>query len=196
LRCQAPFKPKISIMSQTICRLAIYADIENILTLQEKYLFANLNEQQRLEGFVTTPFTEHQIATLIVENGAFVAYDQENLVAYTFAAGWEFFAQWPIFPYMVSRLPLLDLESMPITSENSYQYGPICVDKSHRGLGVFEQIFALMQKTMQRRYPIGVTFINQVNEPSYRAHTKKLKMKVIDKFHFNERNYYGLAFFS
>jgi hypothetical protein len=179
-----------------ILRLANNADIVNILTLQEKYLFSNLSEQERLEGFVTTPFTAEQIATLIVENGAFVAYDNDNLVAYTFAAGWDFFAQWPIFPYMVSRLPMLDLEGIAINALNSYQYGPICVDKSHRGLGVFEQIFALMRKTMQRRYPIGVTFINQVNEPSYRAHTKKLKMKVIDKFHFNERNYFGLAFFS
>jgi hypothetical protein len=183
-------------MNIAYCRLATNADIEKILLLQEKYLFANLSEAERLNGFVTTPFTSDQIATLIEQNGAFVAINDDKVVAYTFAAGWDFFAQWPIFPYMVSRLPSLNLDEKEITAENSFQYGPICVDKSQRGTGLFEQIFALMRETMQHRFQIGVTFINQVNEPSYYAHTKKLKMQVIDRFSFNERNYYGLAFFT
>jgi hypothetical protein len=183
-------------MNELICRLATKPDIEKILELQEKYLFANLSEQERLNGFVTTPFSNRQIATLVNEKGAFVAFDADKLVAYTFAASWDFFGQWPIFPYMVSRFPNLDLEGLPITAINSFQYGPICVDMDYRGSGIFEQLFTLMRETMQRRYPIGVTFINQVNERSYQAHTRKLRMDVIDKFSFNDRNYYGLAFFT
>jgi hypothetical protein len=145
---------------------------------------------------VTTPFTKQQIAHLVVENGAFIALNNQKLVAYTFAAGWDFFAQWPIFPYMVSRMPQLDLEGLPINATNSFQYGPICVDMDYRGSGIFVRLFGLMRETMQRRFPIGVTFINQVNERSYQAHTRKLRMQVIDKFSFNDRNYYGLAFFT
>jgi hypothetical protein len=51
-----------------------------------------------------------------------------------------------------------------------------------------------MKNTMQPFYPIGVTFINKINERSYKAHTTKLNMVVIDEFSFNSNNYYGLAF--
>ena len=50
-----------------------------------------------------------------------------------------------------------------LTIDNSYQYGPVCVDKSVRGQGVFEQIFAFALEQMSRRYPFLVTFINQIN---------------------------------
>jgi hypothetical protein len=51
-----------------------------------------------------------------------------------------------------------------------------------------------MRLGIHKRFPIGITFINQVNEVSYKAHTKKLGLQVIDTFTFNEKNYYTLAF--
>ena len=31
---------------------------------------------------------------------------------------------------------------LALTEENSYQYGPVCVDRDYRGRGVFERVFA------------------------------------------------------
>jgi hypothetical protein len=83
---------------------------------------------------------------------------------------------------------------MAINTSNSFQYGPICIDESQRGTGLFQELFHFMKNTMQPFYPIGVTFINKINERSYKAHTTKLNMVVIDEFSFNSNNYYGLAF--
>ncbi len=51
-----------------------------------------------------------------------------------------------------------------------------------------------MRITLSSGYPVGITFINKVNERSYKAHSRKLGMIVIDEFEFSGQEYYGLAF--
>ncbi len=175
-------------------RVAIAADVEGILQLQALNLYSNLSEADRAAGFVTTPFTVAQIEQLLAQTGAFVAEDDGKILGYAFAGSWDFFSQWPIFPYMVSRFPLLDFQDTPITETNSFQYGPVCIDRSIRGSGIFPQLFATMRSGMADRYPIGVTFINKINPRSVAAHTRKLDLTIVDEFEFNHNSYYGLAF--
>ena len=44
------------------------------------------------------------------------------------------------------------------------------------------------------KFPIGVTFINKINERSFAAHTRKLNLDIIDEFEFNGNSFYTLAF--
>ena len=155
---------------------------------------SRLNEEERLQGFVTTAFTHEQIALLLLQEGVFVAVEGETVVAYVLAGTWDFFAQWPIFPYMETRLASLNLNGRLISKETSFQYGPVCIDSAYRGQALFQRLFDLMRKQFAQKFPIGVTFINQLNQQSYFAHTKKLKMQLIDQFDFAGRSYYGLAF--
>ncbi len=171
------------------------ADIPGILALQEKYLYRNLNEEERLRGFVTTPFTAEQIEEVIKQNGNFIATNEEQeIVAYAFAGCWKYFEQWEIFNFMVSRFPQLSFQGGAITTENSFQYGPICIDIPYRGTGLVKQLFEEIRIEFVKKYPISVTFINKVNEVSTKAHTKKLGWEVIDEFDFNDKNYIALAF--
>ncbi len=169
-------------------------DLAGILELQDRNLYAHLDEAQRQQGFVTTAFTEAQLLTLLEQRGIFVALADDQVIGYALAGSWEFFSQWPIFPFMQARLPALQFQAQEITVANSFQYGPVCVDAAFRGKAVFPQLFECMRLSLCQRYPIGVTFINRLNTHSYHAHTKKLGMQVIDTFEFNERPYYGLAF--
>ncbi|HXU94786.1 MAG TPA: hypothetical protein VFP33_14130 [Gallionella sp.] len=177
-----------------ITRNANLADIDGILSLQSRYLYANLSESERLNGFVTTPFTPDQLKTLIDDNGVFVAIVDGKVCGYALAGSWQFFSQWPIFPYMVSRLPALNFMGRAITAENSFQYGPVCIDEEYRGSELFPRLFEQMRRSFSSRYPIGVTFINRLNQRSYNAHTRKLGIQVVDQFEFGGRPYYGLAF--
>jgi len=189
-------------MPQT--RQATSTDIPGILALQSRNLLSNLSEAEQKNGFVTTAFTAAQIEILLADGGVFVAVDiadndqSETVIGYALAGSWAFFAQWPIFPFMLARLPALDLSGrVPfsvIDEANSFQYGPVCIDAAYRGQSVFPRLFETMRLGMCARYPIGVTFINRLNPHSYHAHTKKLGMMVIDEFEFNDRPYYGLAF--
>lgn len=173
--------------------LASPSDIPGVLQLQEKYLFRNLSPEERKEGFVTTPFTFKQIEEILKENGLFIAKKNDEVIAYIFAGSWKYFEQWEIFNYMVSRFPQLSFQGREITTSNSFQYGPVCIDKKYRGRGLFNLLFEEMRLEFLKKYPISITFINKINEVSTAAHTRKLGWEVIDEFEFNDNQYLALG---
>ena len=78
--------------------------------------------------------------------------------------------------------------------KNSYQYGPVCIDKKFRGSGLLEKLFDFAREEMSKKYPILVTFVNKTNPRSYVAHTKKLGLTVIKEFEFNNNSYHELVY--
>lgn len=176
-------------------RIGKNTDITGILSLQEKNLYRNLNGLERKKGFVTTPFTQGQIEEIIGQNGVFIAETTEGiLIAYAFAGSWHYFEQWEIFNYMVSRFPTLSFKGNDITTANSFQYGPVCIDKAYRGKGVLNLLFEEMRLEFVKKYPFSITFINKMNLISEKAHVEKLGWEIIDHFDFNGNSYLGLAF--
>jgi len=175
-------------------RKATTTDISGIIKLQSANLFNNLKAEEREKGFVTTPFTIPLIEEIISQEGLFIATDNETVVAYVFAGSWEYFSYWDIFKYMISRFPNLEFQGKAISTENSFQYGPICIDINYRGKGLINKIFEEMRINLKEQYPISLTFINAVNIPSTKAHTEKLGWEIIDRFEFNGGKYLGLAF--
>ncbi len=178
-----------------ITRVAIASDIDGILKLQSLNLAANLSAAERKEGFVTTPFTVEQIKVLLSQTGVFVAEKKGLIVGYAFAGKWDFFLQWAIFPYMVSRFGQLEFQGTQISVDNSFQYGPVCIDRILRGGGVLPQLFEIVRSSFSAR-PIGLTFINKANPRSLAAHTQKLNLEIVDEFEFNGNFYYGLGFWT
>lgn len=174
-------------------RKATATDIEGVLELQAKYLVSNLSETEKKDGFVTTPFTTTQIIQILEEDGLFVAIADNKVIAYVFAGSWDYYSQWPIFPYMVSRFPGQAFNGVQITGSNSFQYGPICIDQHFRGSGLLNEIFEVMRLNLKERYPIGITFINKVNGRSFKAHTEKLNWGVIDEFDYNSNSFYMMV---
>lgn len=175
-------------------KVANLSHIDEILTLHYRYQVDSISEADKADGFITTAFTESHLTRLIEdEAGLFIACLDNKIVAYAMSASWGFWSQWPLFEYMIEHLDDSLLLSENITAENSYQYGPVCVDKSVRGSGVFEKIFNFSLSEMSRRYPIMVTFINKVNPRSFEAHTRKTPLEIIKHFEFNNNNYYKLA---
>lgn len=167
----------------------------DVLKLYYKYQIDSIKNEDKADGFVTTPFTKEQMIDLIQnENGLFIAKKEGEVVAYVMAASWDFWSKWPMFEFMMNNLPNIKYKGYSLTKDNSYQYGPICIDKTVRGTGVLEKIFEFAKNKMASRYPILVTFVNKINERSYQAHTRKLGLDVIQEFTFNNNQYYEMAY--
>jgi len=176
-------------------KIAKLSDIDNVLKLHAKYQIQTIQEEDKKDGFVTTALTKEELTKLInEEQGLFIAIHEGEVVAYVMSASWQFLAAWPIFAYMMEALPSLEYLGQKLSVENSYQYGPVCVDKSVRGSGVLESIFEFSRAQMSKKYPILVTFINKINTRSLAAHTKKIGLEVIHEFSFNSNHYYELAY--
>ena len=176
-------------------RNATVADIPQIESLQKRYHVSFINEEEKKNGFVTTLFTPEQLTELIEqEDGISLACDDDKVVAYAMAGSWQFWSKWPLFQYMIADLPNTQYLGQTLTTENSYQYGPVCIDMAYRGQGVLQELFAHSARQMGKRYPILITFINHVNPRSYKAHTEKVGLEVIKNFSFNGNNYYELGY--
>lgn len=178
-----------------IYRNAVVEDIPAIAKLQQKYHVLTISEEDKADGFVTTLFTEDQFKEIIEkENGVALACDGDKIVAYAMAASWEYWDRWPLFHHMISDLKNTEYLGQTVTVENSYQYGPICIDKEYRGTEVLKKLFDFSRAQMNKRFPILITFINYINPRSYNAHTNKLGLDVIKSFEFNNNKYYELGY--
>ena len=93
---------------------------------------------------------------------------------------------------MVSRFPQLNFQGNSLTTSNTFQYGPICIDMEFRGSGLINLLFDFMRSNMVKKLPFSVTFINKINERSRKAHVEKLGWKIVNEFQFNGNDYYYL----
>ncbi len=178
-----------------IYRNATLKDIDFVSELQQQYHVSTIKEEDKADGFVTTLFTKEQFTELIQkENGLAIACDGDKLVAYAMAASWDYWSKWPLFEYMIKDLPNTEYLGQILSKENSYQYGPIAIHKDYRGTEVLANLFEFSRMQMNKKYPILITFINQINPRSYNAHVKKLELDVIKSFEFNNNQYYELGY--
>ena len=175
-------------------RLATPADIPQVELLQQKYHINSISAEDKPDGFVTTYFNAVRLKTLIEEeDGVSIALDGDEVIAYAMAASWPFWAQWPLFQVMIDDL--VNMEYLGTTPDiyNSYQYGPVAVDKRYRSIGVLPNLFEFSRRTMNKRFPILITFINSLNGRSLRAH-EKLGLEYIKKFKFQDSNLVTLGY--
>jgi len=176
-------------------KIAEIKDIENILKLHTKYQLSTISEEDKKDGFITTGFSKEELKNIIEkEKGIFIAIENNVVLGYVMSASWQYWSKWPMFAYMVEDLPNLSYLGKTLTLDNSYQYGPVCIDKSVRGSGLLEKLFDFSLESMSKRYEILVTFVNVINERSYAAHQRKLRLDTIQEFEFNNNRYYEMVY--
>jgi hypothetical protein len=180
------------IMEYTV---AAIGDIEEVLSLHKKYHVDTVSESDKENGFVTTQFTRDLLLKLIeTENGLFVAKNGDEIIAYAMSASWKFCSIWPMFQHMIGKLHEIQYLGQTLNTENSYQYGPICIDREYRGTGVLEGVFEFARSEMNKKYPILVTFVNKSNPRSIKAHVDKLGLDLAMEFEYNNNSYLELLY--
>lgn len=176
-------------------KIAELSDIDATLKLHNQYQIDSIKEEDKADGFVTTAFTKEELTQLITqEQGLFIAKDEEVVLGYVMAASWEFWSQWEMFRFMINDLENLEYLGQQLSTENSYQYGPVCIHKTLRGSGLLEMLFETAREQMAKRFPILVTFVNKNNPRSFQAHHRKLGLTIIQEFKFNGNEYYEFAY--
>ena len=170
---------------------ATVKDMEGVMALLKANHVSNMTEEEKKNGFVTTNLTEEQFVRLVEEeDGVTIAKDGDKIVAFALAASWDYWKEWPLFQYMIELLPQNTYNGETLSTTNSYQYGPVCVDKDYRGQGIFEQVFFASLANMEKRFPYMITFVNKVNPRSYAAHTRKALLDEVTQFSYNNNNYW------
>lgn len=177
-------------------RLATIEDIEGVKALLKKYHRDTISDEDRPDGFVTTAITDEQLTELIQkEHGVTIIAEPveggpDKVLGFCFAAPWEFWSAWPLFRHMIDIIPDYEFEGKRLVVSETYQYGPMCVDRSIRGTGAFEDLFFASLEQFRGRFPVMLTFVNQINKRSENAHNNKAHMKTIGPFDFGGNHYF------
>ncbi len=177
-------------------RLATTEDMEGVKALLKKYHRDSISDEDRPDGFVTTAITDEQLKELIEkEKGVTIIAEPvegetDKVLGFCFAAPWEFWKAWPLFRHMIDIIPDYEFEGKRLVVSDSYQYGPMCVDRSIRGTGAFEALFFASLAQFRDRFPLMLTFVNQINKRSENAHNNKAHMETIGTFDFGYNHYF------
>lgn len=176
-------------------RNAKLEDISQIISLEKKYHKATIKEEDKADGYVTTFFSEKNLKKLIEEEkGIVIACHKNRVVAYAVSASWKFWATWPVFQPMIDDLPNIEYLNTVLSVNNSYQYGPVCIDKDYRGSDVLPRLFEFSRLQMQDKFPILITYIERNNQRSFQAHSRKLGLDVVKEFEFHGNKLYVLCY--
>ncbi len=176
-------------------RSAILKDIPGIILLEKKYHKDSISDEDKPGGFITTFFSANKLKRLIEEEkGLAVACDGDRVVGFANSASWQFWAAWPVFLPMIDDLPNIKYKGTALSVNNCYQYGPACIHKDYRGTEVLSNLFEASRILMKDRYPILVTYVNQTNQRSFQAHSRKLGIDVVKEFEFHGSKLFVLCY--
>ncbi|NTX03805.1 MULTISPECIES: GNAT family N-acetyltransferase [unclassified Myxococcus] len=149
------------------------SELARILDLQRKNLPKAISaDEMRAQGFVTV---EHDVAALERMHAlapSVIASHAGELVAYALTMPRECRSLMPVLVPMFDLLDTLDYQGRPLGEQRFYVMGQICIDKAHRGVGLFDQLYAGHRELYRERFDVLVTEVATRNTRSLRAHER------------------------
>ncbi len=156
-------------------------ELHQILELQQQNLPKELNdEEKKQEGFVTV---EHDFETLFKMHEIhphIIAKSNDKVVGYALSMSTVFKDSIPVLIPMFTELEKLNID------QNFIIMGQVCVDKKHRGKGIFRSLYEKMSAVFAGKYSSIVTEIDAKNIRSINAHNA-IGFKTISEYHANNQ---------
>jgi hypothetical protein len=175
-------------------RRAVPEDYPAILRLQSANYIGNLSREGRSEGFLSAEFTPQQVASMAEDLGTMLAIVETEVVGFLCGFRREFNTGSAVIAKMLECYALLKFEGKPLSSYNSYIYGPVCIDRKYRGKGLLRGLYEAQKKDLAWQFEVGVAFVSQDNPHSLQAHVSGLGMTEVGDFEVKGNTYVTLAF--
>ena len=95
---------------------------------------------------------------------------------------------------MLDTYPLVRFDGKPLSSYNSYIYGPVCIDRAYRRRGALRGLYAAQKQDLAGQFDVGVAFVARSNPHSLNAHIAGLGMTEVGDFELKGNVYVILTF--
>lgn len=181
-------------MSAVTFRRAAPEDFPGILRLQSANYIANLPFEERREGFLSAEFTPGQIAEMAVDPGIIVASNAGSVLGYLCGSRCDFDHGSPVLAKMLESFDRVRYLGRPLRTYKTFNYGPVCIDRSQRGRGLLRGLYQALQREVAGRFEVGVAFVARDNPHSLTAHVDGLGMAEVGEFEVKGSLYVILAF--
>lgn len=175
-------------------RRALPADYPAIVRLNEENFIANLSPEERKQGFLSAQFTLAQTARIAEDLGTMVAIVDNRVAGFLCAFRNEFETGSPVVAKMLESYDRLSFDGRPLSAFTSYIYGPVCIGRKYRGLGLLRGLYEAQKADLAGRFEVGVAFVSRDNPRSLSAHVAGLGMVEAGDFELKGTRYATLAF--
>lgn len=188
----------VELAGSPLVRLGNLSDVPGVRSLESRYFFGNLREDQRQNGFVSIIQPTGWFEQVASEGGLQVAIDaQLGIVGFIVIAppppAGQPYAS-PIVERMMELTESVEYCGRPVGSYKLALRGPVCIDERFRGAGLYGQFNAATKITYSSRYDIGMLFVSARNPRSLRTTTTKLKATPLATFDVGSESYHFLVY--
>jgi hypothetical protein len=153
-------------------RRARQTDFAAIADLQNKNLAWNLAAHERAEGFLSTAFSIDQFRQMDEEVAVIVALDGAQLCGYICASTPAFNMSMPFPAAMLKHASGIVYDGKALLDRRLCVTSPICIDRAHRGHGIYLGLCRTMIDLIAGHYDLAVAFVSTANERHLRAVSK------------------------
>ena len=158
------------------------SELEEILTLQQENLLNTLTQEEKTEqGFVSIQHSLEQLKSMQAIAPHVLAKENEQVVGYVLAMTLASRSVVPLLAPLFETFEKLAVEGKKVTDYNPMVVGQVCVGKSERGTGVFDQLYAAYRAQYAATHDFAITSIALTNYRSMAAH-QRIGFKVIHRF--------------
>ena|SRR5688572_13308048 len=148
-------------------------ELRQILRLQEQNLRQHIDEAEMMsQGFVTIHHDLKVLQQMHELAPSVIIKDDDQVVAYALTMLRECRQLIPDLESMFALLDQLYWNNKPLKDYRFYVMGQVCIARSYRGKGLFDELFRYHKKIYQPQFDLFITEIATRNTRSVRAHER------------------------
>lgn len=178
-------------------RLATRHDVPSLLALEERHFVGNLPESELDQGFISILHPREWFERAVDQGGVHVATVDGDVVGFIVvteppSASAEIAS--PIMRKIVELTTSVSFDGRPIAEQRYALRGPVLIDRSARGRGLYSAFNAITGDAYRQRFDIGVLFVAAANPRSVHTTTTRLGATSLATFEVEGRDYHLMAF--
>lgn len=177
--------------------MAASSDVPALMALNDRYYVGHLEGDERSEGFLSILLPTDWFNDAIAAGGIHVAEVDGKVVGFigmTEAPSRVDIRNGTITAKILDLTHEILFNGKPIAQQRFAIRGPVLVDESARGQGVYSAFNAVMHEAYRDRFDVGVLFVSADNPRSLHTTTTKLGARPLADFDVEGRRYLLLGF--
>lgn len=139
--------------------------LRQILEIQKRALKQNVSlQEQKTEGYITVPHTFEILQKMNNACAHIVAVEKDRVVGYALVMLETFRNEMEIL------VPMFETADKLLPNKNYLTMGQVCIDKPHRGKGIFKGLYNFYKEELANQYDCLFTEVATLNTRSLNAH--------------------------
>ena len=157
-------------------------ELLQVLELQhQNHLESIYLETQQSKGFVTVRHTFDLLNQMNQMAPQIIAIENGNVVGYALVMLKEFKEMIPVLIPMFNSFEHIFYHKKKLNEFHYYVMGQVCIKESHRGKGLFKELYEKHQECYAKKFELCITEVSTSNIPSMKAH-KKVGFKIVHTY--------------